>query len=149
MDIGHLRVVNCYLPPTNSCWANSAPISPEEKLAQMAACCALSAAYVILAGDFNACTNSYQSEHSSLKRKSSDMAPISGHGCVLLQLAADSELHILNGLTWQTKSSQDRFTSFQPNGCAVVDYFLVSTALLYQWLSQNISAHGPTMHCFT
>ncbi len=145
--VGDLCVVNCYLPPTNSRWAHNASISPVDRLAQiMAACCARSSVHVILGGDLNARTNAHQCEQSCLLRSSPDTAPISGHGRVILQLAADNNLHILNGTSWQTRESLDLFTSFQPNGRAVVDYFLMSDAVLRSGkvISMTVTPHLPS-----
>ncbi|PSR71854.1 hypothetical protein PHLCEN_2v12270 [Hermanssonia centrifuga] len=145
VNVADICIVNCYLPPCNSRWAAFATISPDEKLAQtMAACCANSDNLVLLAGDLNARTNTQQPLVKHFSRTSPDKAAVSGHGRFVLQLGSDCDLQILNGSLLQNPPSLHLFTSFQPNGRAVIDYFLASSALLQSGLIQEMDIHHLT-----
>ncbi|THG92752.1 hypothetical protein EW026_g8259 [Hermanssonia centrifuga] len=133
LQIGDLCIINCYLPPDGSRWYKTALIPPDELLAEViAACCGDMDRQVLLAGDLNARTASAACSPSHLTRASPDDGPITGHGRFLLQLGGDYDLQILNGSLRQKSCTIPYFTSFQHNGTSVIDYMLVSPALLRQ-----------------
>ena len=101
--------------------------------------------YIYLQGDFNSRTSNardfipndslnyiplpktYQCDSDVRKRNSLDKI-INSYGCMLNSMCTALGLRILNGRF--LGDSQGNFTSFQYNGCSVIDYGVISYSLL-------------------
>lgn len=119
---------------------------------------------IILAGDFNArvgiepdficndcedpSTNfiNYSPDITISSRNSEDKT-ILPRGRNLLELCIQSKLRILNGRKFG--DTLGRYTSFQPQGCSVVDYFIVSECLMKKISLFHVHDYVGTMsdHC--
>ncbi|KAJ7207232.1 hypothetical protein GGX14DRAFT_297004, partial [Mycena pura] len=80
-------------------------------------------------GDLNSRTQSDCPSSSQLTRVSSDTEPTNQRGAWLLRTCEEGTLDILNGTCFE-RGAPGGFTSFQPNGKAVVDYALFSRGFL-------------------
>lgn len=129
LDLDSFFVVCAYLQPAYSQWQKWSPVDPSHRLAQAVAFCSSHPHKpLLLLGDLNACTRSLQAGHSPLPRSSLDEV-LDACGSWLLDLCTQSRLQILNGTTYE-HPSPGAWTSFQWCGCSVVDYAIVSPALL-------------------
>ncbi|KAJ7735418.1 hypothetical protein DFH07DRAFT_693341, partial [Mycena maculata] len=101
-------------------------VDPLKRFCEAFAWCAANRAKpVALMGDVNARTKQESPASSKLQRVSSDDMPKDARGTWLLETCEDSLLEILNGTSIEG-DAPGAFTSFQPNGRAVVDYALFS-----------------------
>ncbi|KAF8071545.1 ribonuclease H-like domain-containing protein, partial [Lyophyllum atratum] len=128
LDLGRSWVLGVYILPDSGRWQGWTDVDPELKLWETLALCSASAKPLIVLGDFNARTGSLAASNTHLPRTSFDNV-VNRRGRELLSAALDLDLTVLNG-TEREHSTPGRFTSFQPNGQAVIDYALVSTEAL-------------------
>ncbi|KAF8057020.1 hypothetical protein FPV67DRAFT_1381679, partial [Lyophyllum atratum] len=117
-------------------------IDPELQLWETLSLCSATAKTTVLLGDLNARTGCLSPAHQTLQRISSDEV-VNRRGRDLLAAAQDFHLSILNG-TRKEDHSPGRYTSFQPNGCAVVDYAVVTSASLAS--VGGLAVAAPTPH---
>ena len=113
---------------------------------------------VIICGDFNARSGTlsdlivvdeifqhYDLDNSPNERYSMDKK-IDKSGRRLIEVCTENNLHILNGRT--LGDLQGRYTSFQHQGCSVVDYFICSQSVLKNIMYmrvKNLTIHSD--HC--
>ena len=129
LDLDSFFVVCAYLQPAYSQWQKWSPVDPSHCLAQAVAFCSSHPhKLLLLLGDLNTRTRSLQAGHSPLPRSSLDEV-LDACGLWLLDLCTQSRLQILNGTSYE-HPSPGAWTSFQWCGCSVIDYAIVSPALL-------------------
>ncbi|KAF5379509.1 hypothetical protein D9615_006527 [Tricholomella constricta] len=128
LDLGNCYIVGAYILPTTSRWEGWTDVNPETHLREVLAMCTVSSKPVIVMGDLNARTASLSGSPLHPRRNSCD-GILNTRGRQVLSWAQDFALCILNGTTTEDHTP-GRFTSFQPNGQAVVDYAIVSLSAL-------------------
>lgn len=129
-----VTVANVYLPPPNSPWQRNQGVPPEQHLLELLL---VEAAEdnLILMGDFNARVGD---PSRVLPRTSPDTGRVNTRGSHILRLCDDLNLDIVNGSSWQTAASRNRFTSYQPLGSTVIDLCILSDSLLHDATSLGI-----------
>ncbi|KAF5383608.1 hypothetical protein D9615_003499 [Tricholomella constricta] len=128
LDMGNCYIVGAYILPTTSRWEGWTEVSPEIRLREVLAVCTASSKPVIVMGDLNAQTASLSGSPPHPPRNSWD-SMTNTRGRQVLSWVQDFALCILNGTATEAHTP-GRFTSFQPNGRAVVDYAIVSLRAL-------------------
>nr|VWO95739.1 C-24(28) sterol reductase [Ganoderma boninense] len=83
-------------------------------------------AQVVLMGDFNARIGA----RMQTQPRSSPDDKVCARGTELLRYCAAYDLEVLNGTALHLPSTRNHYTSYQPNGSAVVDYAILSAALV-------------------
>lgn len=133
-SLGIILLVCFYIPPHNSEWADRYCPSAWARFESVVALSAHSSTPVIALGDANARTGSLSS-HPEIYTRSSPDHSICARGRELVKHCASANWQIVNGRS----PASMKFTSYQGNGQAVVDYALVSSALM----SPNTSLFIP------
>ncbi|KAL1937495.1 hypothetical protein VTO73DRAFT_13147 [Trametes versicolor] len=140
--VGDLVTVNSYLPLYLSPWLTGDNPAPEQDLQECLTSLSEHAGEidVCVFGDPNARTASLSSRPTDFPqaRVSPDLAVPSVRGRWLLQMCDDEDLVIFNGTSID---SRDAFTSFQHNGCAIVDYILAHTMAITSERIRDLHVH--------
>ncbi|KAF7355917.1 hypothetical protein MVEN_00920700 [Mycena venus] len=121
-------LIGVYLPPVGSPWIQWSPTDPEQRLEQAVTVCTATTKYVVVEGDLNGRIGDKTSKDSVLGRYSLDPV-VNTRGRWILRLCNDCGLTVVNG-TVKEESFPGAFTSFQPLGRTVIDFALVSNALV-------------------
>ncbi|KII93967.1 hypothetical protein PLICRDRAFT_36186 [Plicaturopsis crispa FD-325 SS-3] len=135
-------VIGSYILPTGSNWHEWSQIHPEDRLRDVVTFCTTNPEKpVLLMGDLNARIGSLTPRRCGLGRSSEDDGVPNTRGRWLLRMCNSARLAILNG-TWLEDSSPGAFTSFQTNGCSVIDFAICSSRLLdaCEWNSRGTRA---------
>ncbi|KAJ7837622.1 hypothetical protein B0H13DRAFT_1547651, partial [Mycena leptocephala] len=107
-----------------------AEVHTENRFAEAVAWCTTNRRKPVAAlANFNGRTADDTPPSGAHERSSSDTRPTNTRGKFLLNICEDSRMEILNGTLFE-RDSPGAFTSFQPNGEAVVDYALFSREFL-------------------
>ncbi|KAK0472305.1 hypothetical protein EDD18DRAFT_1232323 [Armillaria luteobubalina] len=133
LDLPTLTIVLVYLPPPASPWLQSVAMDPLQFLSGVLGIWALLLKPLLLLGDCNAHTASLSSLPSILPRYSVDPKSDT-RGRWLVDECQANNLAILNGSSYDSSrqsDADDGWTSFQPNGRAVVDYAAISVSVLH------------------
>ncbi|KAF5384196.1 hypothetical protein D9615_003127 [Tricholomella constricta] len=128
LDLGNCYIVGAYILPATSKWEGWTDVDPELRLREVLAVCTVSSKPVIVMGDLNARTASLSGSPLHPPCHSSE-SMTNTRGRQVLSWVQDFALCILNGMDSEVHTP-GRFTSFQPNGQAVVDYAIVSLRAL-------------------
>ncbi|KAF5374622.1 hypothetical protein D9615_008976 [Tricholomella constricta] len=130
IELPDCLILGIYIPPSGSNWPAWSSVDPED-------CCfglidlahRTTSKPVLVLGDFNARTASRQvgSPHSPVRQSLDEVT--NARGMRLLSILHAHSLVILNGTAYE-HPRPGAYTSFQPIGSSVVDYALVSQALL-------------------
>ncbi|KAJ7696727.1 hypothetical protein B0H17DRAFT_1197835 [Mycena rosella] len=117
LELEKLYLIGTYLLPAGTPWGDWSEVDPQTRFSEALAWFAVNRSKPIAAlADFNSQTGDESPLSSVLTRVSSD--------------EKDNRMDILNG-TLIEGSSPGAYTSFQPNGDAVVDYALFSPDFLH------------------
>ncbi|KAF5387244.1 hypothetical protein D9757_006858 [Collybiopsis confluens] len=142
LKVGPFLLYNAYLLPANSTsWKEFTRSHPFDMLCQSLAAAVLLNCPIIIFSDANGRTNSQQ-PFGSLARQSPDMASACPRGKDILKLCSDHNLTILNGVA-AFGSSSDKYTSYQPRGCSVIDYAIVDQGMLPNVCAFAVGTHEP------
>ena len=135
-----LYICFAYIPPENSSYYKARNVNTLEMIEEDIVSYSRGGSLCVI-GDLNARTNSsvdfiendseigieqesmYVVDDIKVKRHSCDKIPVCSRGKQLLDLCKSARLRILNGRC--LGDSQGCFTSYQHNGCSVVDYCMV------------------------
>jgi exonuclease III len=123
-----LFLVGVYLPPAGSPWNQWSATDPEERLEQTVTICTATGKYVVVEGDLNGRIGHKATKDSILGRYSADPV-VNTRGRRIIRLCSDCGLTVVNG-TVKEDSFPSAFTSTQPLGQTVIDFSLVSNALV-------------------
>ncbi|KAH6901615.1 hypothetical protein BKA70DRAFT_1034354, partial [Coprinopsis sp. MPI-PUGE-AT-0042] len=113
----------------------------------LAACSGDGSKPLVLTGDLNARTGGLQSNPATSRNiypRTSQDSMVSTRGRWLLNLISSLDLVIVNG-TIHELGSAGAYTSFQPNGSSVIDYFIVSDSLLVDNAIDSLNVHCPRL----
>ncbi len=133
LDLPTLTIVLVYLPPYASPWLRTLVVDPLHFLSGVLGIRTLLLKPLLLLGDCNARTASLSSLPSIFARWSVD-PNTDTRGRWLVEECRANELAILNGSSYDSSPQSDTdsgWTSFQPNGRAVVDYAAISMSALH------------------
>ncbi|KAJ7100125.1 hypothetical protein B0H15DRAFT_509146 [Mycena belliarum] len=138
LELDQLYILGSYLLPATSDWLSWTDVDPKIRLREAFAWCSANRSKAVAGiGDLNSRIGNDAPPSSALKRWSSDDKPTNTRGTWLLNTCEDNRLEILNG-THVEVSSPGAYTSFQPNGNAVVDYALFSRDFMSMVQSQSL-----------
>lgn len=133
LDLEDITIVLLYLPPPGSPWIRSLPCDPLEFVSGVLGVRSLlQNKMLMVVGDCNARTGSLSSRPSAFPRTSVDPTEDT-RGRWFVDECAENDLLILNGSCFDGTVITDNdsgWTSFQPNGRAVIDYVAVSVRFL-------------------
>lgn len=123
-------VIVAYIVPVGSNWREWTDIDPRTQLAEAVLLCQLTdpEKCIIVLGDLNARTGNTNS-FTSLNVHSSLDDVVNTRDRWLKEFCNHNQLSILNG-THCEADSPGRYTCFQPNGCSIVDYVLVTVPFI-------------------
>lgn len=128
LDLGWAWLIGSYIAPASSRWENWTDVQPIMCLWEvLAIVTSMPGKPCMLLTDINARTASLAT--MGVFRNSADSGGVTTRGRDLLNICKESDLCILNGTAYE-QNSPGRYTSFQAQGCAVVDYAIVSEELL-------------------
>lgn len=130
LDFATFWLIGAYILLEHSRWDAWTDTDPALCLWESIALCSASGCSkpIIAVGDLNARTGSRSVASYHLARSSMDPTT-TPRGCSLLKHCYYNHIMVLNGTDVECQSP-GRYTSFQPNGQAVVDYALVSSTML-------------------
>ncbi|KAF7354570.1 Reverse transcriptase domain-containing protein [Mycena sanguinolenta] len=128
IEFDALFLIGVYLPPPGSPWNQWADTDPEQRLEQVVTLCSATSKYVVVEGDLNGRVGDKTPAGAPLGRCSLDPV-VNTRGRWILRLCKDCGLTIVNG-TVKEEAFPGAFTSFQPLGRTVIDFALVSNALV-------------------
>ncbi|KAK7051966.1 hypothetical protein R3P38DRAFT_2402283, partial [Favolaschia claudopus] len=125
LDDEDLFIVNAYIHPEQSVSHSWAGYDPWLKYTETMALLQLTGKGVISMGDLNARTANGGGSDTVPRASADGQKPTSTRGTALIQLCKDHDYEILNG-NCSYGPDNGRFTSFQPQGEAVVDYVIAN-----------------------
>ncbi|KAK7037982.1 hypothetical protein R3P38DRAFT_2770324 [Favolaschia claudopus] len=120
-----LFIVNAYIHPEQSVSHSWAGYDPWLKYTETMALLQLTGKGVISMGDLNARTANGGGSDMVPRASADGLKPTSTRGTSLIQLCKDHDYEILNGNS-SYGPDNSRYTSFQPQGEAVVDYVIAN-----------------------
>jgi len=138
LDLVSFSILCSYIPPESSPWHNWAQTKPIQRFSELVAMCACSSNKpVLIMGDLNARIASCQNRTPGSQTRVSSDSMINARGHRLINICSDNDLTIINGTILEC-FSPGGYTSFQPMGCSVIDYVIMSMPLIQHTLSMKI-----------
>ena len=126
LETSAFLIIHAYILPEGSRWEGFTDNHPYQKLTEVLSLLVTMNKPLLLMGDLNARTECLSPLQNLLRESLNRKAP-SMRGKALVQLCADLELAIANGLP-NLGEKNGGYTSFQALGSAVVDYLIINMA---------------------
>ncbi|KAJ6465244.1 hypothetical protein DFH09DRAFT_1112737 [Mycena vulgaris] len=142
-EVDDLSIVNAYILPEQSSFYGWAEYDPWQKFTETMALLQLTGKGVIGIGDINARTAAEGGSDQNPRTSADADKPMTTRGRALVRLCDDHHFEILNGNA-SLGPKNCGFTSFQPQGDAVVDYVIANATAIARIKSFEILDHDGT-----